>query len=73
MTYEIQYILNNNFYLKKYLRENSEFYKDLIRNPNFINTLNEMMKKKYKLTVSDRLTKIKDDINMLNSIMDILK
>ena len=73
MTYEIQYILNNNFYLKKYLRENSEFYKDLIRNPNFINTLNEMMKKKYKLTVSDRLTKIKDDINMLNSVMDILK
>ncbi len=32
MDYRVQYILNNNFYLKKYLRENSNYYKGLIRN-----------------------------------------
>ena len=73
MDYKIQYLLNNNYYLKKFLRENSNYYKDLIRNPNFINNLNEIMKKEYKLTIPDKLKKIKEDINMLNSVMNILK
>ena len=73
MDYQIQYILSNNYYLKKYLRENSRFYKDIIRNPNYISNLNEMMKKDYKLTFPDKMVKFKDDIQMISSIMEIFK
>jgi len=37
MPINIQYILNSNIYLKKFLRENSFYYKDLLRNPELIN------------------------------------
>ena len=73
MDYRVQYILSNNFYLRNYLRENSNFYKEIIRNPDFIYKLNDIMKKRYKLTFPDKLEKIKNDISMLNSVMDVLK
>ena len=72
MILKIQYLLNSNPYLKKYLRENSHYYKELIRNPNFIKELNDLMKKEYKLTIPQKLDKIKQDISMINSVMDIL-
>ena len=73
MIYKNQLILNNNVYLKRFLRENSHFYKNLIRNPEFIMELNEMMKKTYKLTIPDKIEKIKNDLSMLSSVMDVLK
>lgn len=72
MQIKIQYILNNNPYLKKFLREHSFYYKNLIRNPNFINELNDMMKNEYKLNLPSRLDKLKKDITMLNTVMNIL-
>jgi len=73
MNYEIKNIINSNILLKKYLRENSFYYKNLIRNPLFINTLIEFMKRDYKLTVSDKLEKINNDLNIMSSVIDILK
>ena len=73
MSINIQYILNNNPYLKKYLRENSHYYKELIRNPSFIKELNDLMKQEYKLNLPAKLDKLKEDISMLNTVMDILK
>ncbi len=73
MDYHVQYILNNNYYLKRFLRENSRYYKDLIRNPNFIYKLNEIMKKEYKLTIPDKIEKFKNDLKMFSSVMDIFK
>ncbi len=73
MNFEIRNIINNDILLKKYLRENSFYYKNLIRNPKFINILYDLMKKDYKLTVSDKLEKINKDLSMMNSVIDILK
>ena len=73
MTYEIQLLLASNPYLKRYLRENSKFYKNLLRNPLFIHELVNLMKKEYKLTFHDRLDKIGNDIGILNSVMDVLR
>ena len=73
MNFEIRNIINNDILLKKYLRENSFYYKNLIRNPKFINVLYDLMKKDYKLTVSDKLEKINKDLSMMNSVIDILK
>ncbi len=73
MPYQIQYILNNNIYLKKYLREHSEYYKKIIRHPEFIEELNELMRKEYKLTIPDKLEKLKNDISLFSSVMDVIK
>lgn len=73
MNIRIQYILNSDIYLKKYLREHSFYYKELIRNPDFIKKLHELMKKEYHLTIPDKLDKIKDNINFINTFVDVLK
>ena len=73
MNINIQFILNNNLLLKKYLREHSNYYKNIIRNPSFINEMNELMKKDYHLTLPDKLDKIKDNILLVNTFIDVLK
>ena len=73
MNIQIQYLLNNNYILKRYLRENSKYYKNIIRNPNFINEIINLMKEDYHLTLPDRLDKIKNNIALVNTIMDVLK
>lgn len=72
MNINSQIIINNNPLLKRYLRENSYYYKYLNRNPKIINQLMKEMQKKYKLTFTDRLDKVKDNLNMINNFMDIL-
>ena len=72
MNYQIQIILNNNPYFKKFLRENSFYYKSLIRNPESVGEIIDLMKKQYGLTLPDKLDKIKDNIHMINSVMEIL-
>jgi len=67
-----QIIINKNPLLKKYLRENSYYYKYLNRNPNIIKELYKEMQKVYKLTINDRLDKVKDNLSMITSFMDIL-
>ncbi len=73
MNIKIQYILNSNILLKRYLREHSFYYKNIIRNPNFINDLTELMKNEYHLTLPDKLDKIKNNISLINTFMDVLK
>lgn len=67
-----QYIIKENMYLKKFLRENSYYYKNLIREPNFIFKLSKIMKEEYKLTLPAKLDKIKNNISMINTFMDII-
>lgn len=67
-----QIIINKNPLLKRYLRENSYYYKYLNRNPDAINKMYSEMQKAYKLTFNDRLDKVKDNLNMINSFMDVL-
>lgn len=72
MPINIQFLLSSNPYLKKYLRENSYYYKKIIRTPHLINEIINDMKKEYKLSLPDKLDKIKNDINMLSTVMNIL-
>lgn len=73
MNIKTQYILDSNPLLRKYLREHSKYYKNLIRNPNFINDIVSLMKKEYHLTLPDKLEKIKSNISLVNTFMDVLK
>ena len=73
MNIKIQYMLDSDIMLKKYLREHSNYYKNITRNPNFINEIINLMKKDYHLTIPDKLDKIKNNISMFNTFMDVLK
>ena len=73
MDIKLQYLLDSNPILKKYLREHSSYYKNIIRNPAFINEIMELAKKEYHLTFPDKLDKFKNNISLFNTFMDVLK
>ena len=72
MLYDIQYKINSDINLKKFLRENSYWYKELNRNPENFKYFVEDMKIKYKLTPADKINSTVESINMLQSFLDIL-
>ena len=73
MTYDIQYKINSDINLKRFIRENSYWYKELNRHPeNFKYFVNDM-KVKYKLTTTDKINKTINNINMISSFLEVLK
>ena len=58
---------------KQFLREHSYWYKYLNRSNLYYKDFIKDMKEKYKLTPTDKLTKISNDINMFKSFLDVLK
>ncbi len=73
MTLEVQFRIKNIPYLERYLRENSEWYKILTRNPKAIADLEEAAKEKYGLRTTDRIGKILDTVEMLQALMSSVK
>lgn len=72
MSIETQFYLNNHILLKRFLHENPKYYKYLNREPRYILELEKIMKEKYKMTIPDRIDKIKDKLDILNTFIDIL-
>ena len=72
MSIENQFYLNNNLLLKRFLHENPIYYKYLNRDPNFIIQLEKIMKEKYKITLPDKIDKVREKLDMLNTFIDIL-
>ena len=73
MRYDIYYKINNDINLKRFLRENSYWYKELNRNPNSFKHFVEDMKVKYKLTTKDKINRTVENINMISAFLDVLK
>ena len=73
MTYNLQNKINSDINLKRFLRENSYWYKALNRNENVFDEFVYDMKVKYKLTTSDKINRTIDNIGMLQSFLDVLK
>lgn len=73
MSYDIYYKIHNDLNLKKYLRENSNWYKRLNRTNDSFPYFVEEMKIKYKLTTSDKINKTIDNIGLLQSFLEVLK
>ena len=65
--------INENHYAKKYLRENSYWYKYLNRSRNYYQLFIKEMKEAYKLTPTDQLNKVVNNINMIKTFLDVLK
>ena len=73
MTYDIYNRIQHDINLKRYLREHSNWYKILNRNPDSCPSFVEEMKIGYKLTTSDKINRIIDNISMIQSFLDVLK
>ena len=73
MTYNLQSKINSDINLKRFLRENSYWYKILNRNEYAFNDFVNEMKVKYKLTTSDKINRTIDGIGMLQSFLEVLK
>ena len=73
MRYDIQYKINNDINLKRFIRENSYWYKALNRDSDNFKYFVDDMKVKYKLTPVDKLNKTIENIGMIQSFLEVLK
>ncbi len=73
MDIKIKLFLDSNPDYKRYLRENSYWYKTLIRNPKMIDILVEEVKDKYKLRTTDKINNIIDKIDMVSKFINVLR
>ena len=73
MTFELRNKINSDINLKRFLRENSYWYKILNRNEDAIIDFVREMKIKYKLTTSDKINKTIDSIGMIQSFLEVFK
>lgn len=73
MKLEIQYNLKSNPNYLKYIREHSNWYKILNRNPELFKQFTEEVKSTYNLRPTDRLEKALNTIELLQNVFSSLK
>lgn len=72
MTIDLQFKIKNNPNYLKYLRENSNWYKYLNRYPEKFNDFVEEVKTNYKLKTTDKISKVIETFDMVESILKTL-
>ena len=73
MNLDIQFKIKNDINMLNYLRQNSNWYKYLNRNPNNFNDFVEEMKEVYKLRPTDKLNDFVEKLELISSFIDVLK
>ena len=73
MTLDVQFKINSNMIYQRFIRENPIWYKILNRDPLEFKNFVLDVKDKYELKVSDRINKMLDNINTLQTFLDVLK
>ena len=68
-----QYNINKKPLYRKYLRENSNWYKTLTRNPDSLKQFEKELKEKYELRSIDKIDKTITLINTLEAIINTIK
>ena len=71
MFYEVKDKLDKDSRFKRYLRENSNWYKQLNRDPNSYNNFVKEMKKKYKLRTIDKIDNFVDTVDLVTKIINV--
>lgn len=55
--------------LYDYLKENSHYIKDFYRNQSFYNTYKKEIKEKYNLRLTDKVSNVINDIELISNII----
>ena len=72
MSEEVIYIIKTNPMIRQFLREESYHYKYLYRDNNYIKTIENLAKEKYKLTLSDKISNIGNTLTLINTFMSVI-
>ena len=73
MILDVQFKIKNNPYYQRYIRENSYWYKILNREPNRFKEFEEKAKERYGLRPADKLNRMLETVEMLQTIMSSFK
>lgn len=73
MDLDTQFKIKNNPHYKRYIRENSSWYKILNRYPERFSEFENEVKDKYKLRMSDRISNVLDNIEMIEAILSSIR
>lgn len=73
MVLDLQFRLKNDEMLKRFLRENSYWYKYLNRDSYYLKDVINDMKDKYELKPSDKINKMINNISMVQSFLEAFK
>ena len=73
MTLDIQFRIKNNPHYQRYIRENSYWYKILNPDPSRIKEMEELAKEKYQLRPTDRINRMLETVEMLQTLMSSFK
>lgn len=73
MTIENQLKIHSDPRLTSFIREYPIWYKRLNRNPDLFNEFVLDMKDKYGLKTSDKITKMINNLSMIESLLDVIK
>lgn len=65
--------IRNNPNLYSYIKYHSYWYKRLIRNPNSLSIMEDEMKKEYKLTTGDKISRMNEKVEMIRTFLDVLR
>ena len=73
MTYPLYEKIKNNPKMYDILKHNSNYIKELNRNPNSYKKFLSDMKEKYKLRVTDKINEAIDNIDLVSNVLEVLK
>lgn len=73
MSLDVQFKLKENPYYLRYLRSHSYWYKFLNRDASMFKEFVEEVKREYKLTKADRISKAFDTFEMLEKILSTFR
>lgn len=67
------YALQNDEKMHRFLKENSEWYKNLNRNAANYQVFIKAMKKKYKLNPTDKISGALDNLDLISTLIETVK
>ena len=73
MTLDIQFKVKNNPNYIKFIREHSEWYKILSRDPSMFKKFEDEVKTTYKLRSTDKIARTLDTIELVQNLLTALK
>ena len=73
MSKELLKYIRSHDYIYNFLREDSSHYIYLYKNNDYIKVLKKIAKERYKISYCDKLDRINDKINLINTLIDVFK
>ena len=71
MKFETQLKLKENPLYIRFIRENSNWYKILNRNPELFDKMISEMKEKYKIRTTDKINNIVDSVDLITKFLKV--